>query len=330
MMHFLKLGFSIVLFTLVSVNLFGQITLAKPLTLMGSRFDITVNATDSAQATEHINAAIAEIVRIENLISDWKTDSQISKVNSNAGIAAVKVDAEVFLLTKRALAFSEITDGAFDISFAAMDKIWRFDGAMSSLPTEDVIKNAIAKVNYKRVQLDSLNSTIFLMDEGMKIGFGATGKGYAADRGRAVLEKRGVKGGIVNASGDLSTWGKQVNGRLWQIGIVNPFNELKDLTTLKLNRAAVTTSGSYEKFVMLNGKRYAHIINPKTGYPVTGLTSVTVVGQSAETANALSTATMVIGFKEGLKLLAKFEGYSLLVVDDAGKVSKSKNFKTRF
>lgn len=318
---------SIILVQLGNINSFAQVQRQRPVTLMGSRFDITIVAADSAKAEKHIDEVISEMSRIEDLISDWKERSQISEVNRNAGIKSVKVDREVFELTKRALYFSKITDGAFDISYAAMDRIWKFDGSMKQMPTPDEIKKSVAKVGYQNIELDSLNSTIFLKLSGMKIGFGSTGKGYAADKGRKLMENKGIKAGIVNASGDMTTWGVKPNGKAWNVGITNPFDEEKYLAIISLKREAVTTSGSYEKYVEFNGKRYAHIINPVTGYPATGLISVTVIGPSAEQANGFSTSIMVLGKDKGLALIQKHPAYRCVMVTDDGEIVKSANFR---
>ncbi|WP_291148256.1 FAD:protein FMN transferase [Flavobacterium sp. UBA7680] len=304
----------------------SQILRKRTTLLMGGRFDISIVAKDSLTAEQNINEVIAEITRIENLISDWKPDSQVSQVNQNAGIKPIKVDREVFELTQRAIKLSEITNGGFDVSFAAMDRIWKFDGSMTEMPSAEAIKKSVEKVGYKNIILDSVESTIFLKLKGMKIGFGALGEGYATDKCRAMMIAKGIQAGIINGSGDMSTWGKQPNGQLWKIGITNPFKPEKVLAVVPLNQGAVTTSGSYEKFVVFNGKRYSHIINPATGYPATGLCSVTVFGPNAETANGLSTSLMVLGQKEGLLLLQKFSDYSCVMITDNGKVIKSKNF----
>lgn len=297
--------------------------------LMGSRFSFTIVANDSSSAQKFIDSAIAEVSRIEYLISDWKPQTQISEVNRNAGIKPIKVDKEVFDLTKRAIHFSEITNGAFDISFAAMERIWKFDGSMTEMPSAESIKRSVEKVGYKNIILDSLESTVFLKLPGMKIGFGALGEGYAADRCRDLLIKKGIKSGIINGSGDIRTWGNQPDGSKWKIGITDPFNNEEIFAVVPLEDEAVTTSGSYEKFITLNGKRYSHIINPKTGYPATGLISVTVFGPSAETANGFSTSIMVLGKKKGLKLIKKFPEYKCIIISDKGKVFTSKNISRK-
>ncbi|PZX94365.1 FAD:protein FMN transferase [Flavobacterium aquariorum] len=322
-----QLLFFILIISSFSSN--SQVLRKRTTMLMGGRFDITIVAKDSLSAEQNIDEVIAEITRIEYLISDWKPTSQISEVNQNAGIRPVKVDREVFELTQRALHFSEITNGGFDISFAAMDRIWKFDGSMTEMPSAEAIKKSVQKVGYKNIVLDSIQSTIFLQLEGMKIGFGALGEGYATDKCRAMMKAKGIKSGIINASGDMSTWGKQPNEKDWNIGITNPFDTDKLIAVVPINDGAVTTSGSYEKFVALDGKRYSHIINPATGYPATGLCSVTVFGPNAETANGLSTSLMVLGKTAGLNLLNQFRDYSCIMITDNGKVVKSKNFRIK-
>ncbi|KQO20573.1 thiamine biosynthesis protein ApbE [Flavobacterium sp. Leaf82] len=322
-----KILFFSVIISSLSVN--AQILRKRTTLLMGGRFDITIVAKDSLTAEQNIDEVIAEITRIENLISDWKPDSQVSQVNQNAGIKPIKVDREVFELTKRAIQFSEATKGGFDVSFAAMDRIWKFDGSMTEMPSAEAIKKSVEKVGYKNIILDSVQSTIFLKLKGMKIGFGALGEGYATDKCRNMMLAKGIKAGIVNGSGDMTAWGKQPNGKDWNIGMTNPFHPDTLFAVIPLNNGAVTTSGSYEKFVVFNGKRYSHIINPATGYPATGLCSVSVFGPNAETANGLSTSLMVLGQKEGLILLKKYPEYSCLIITDNGKIVKSKNFKIR-
>ena len=309
----------------------AQVLRKRTTMLMGGRFDISIVAKDSVTAEKSIDEIIAEITRIENLISDWKPTSQVSEVNQNAGIRPVKVDKEVFELTQRALHFSEITNGAFDISFAAMDRIWKFDGSMTEMPSAEAIKKSVEKVGYKNIILDSVQSTIFLKLKGMKIGFGALGEGYATNKCKDLMLSKDIKAGIVNATGDMTVWGKQPNGKDWNIGMTNPFETDKLFAVVPLHDGAVTTSGSYEKYVVLNGKRYSHIINPATGYPSTGLCSVSVFGPNAETANGFSTSIMVLGKEAGIRLINQYPEYRWIIITDKGKIIKSKNFnKTKF
>ncbi|MGC4232224.1 MAG: FAD:protein FMN transferase [Niabella sp.] len=306
----------------------AQVSVTRGAFLMGGRFDITIVAKDSQTANQNIDTVIAEISRIEYLISDWKPETQVSQVNQNAGIRPVKVDREVLELTERAIKISEITNGAFDISFAAMEKIWKFDGSMTQMPSPEAVKKAREKVGYKNIIINKDSSTIFLKLKGMKIGFGALGEGYAADLCRDMMLAKGITAGLINATGDIQAWGKHPDGHPWTIGVNDPF-EIGELIAAIPVEGAITTSGSYEKYALINGKRYAHIINPATGYPAAGLISVTVTGPDAEFANALSTSIMVLGKKAGLRLLKKYPAYKCFMITDKGKYITSPGFNLK-
>jgi len=294
---------------------------------MGSRFDITVVANDSIQANKYIDTAVAEISRIEKLISSWDDNSQTSEINRNAGAKPVKIDKELFNLIERAIGISKLTDGAFDISYASMDRIWQFDGSMTVMPSEKEIKSSVEKVGYQNIVLDKKNSTVFLKLEGMKIGFGAIGKGYAADKAKTLLISKGVPSGIINASGDMNTWGKQPNGNDWKVAITNPMDKNKVFALLPITNGAVVTSGNYEKYVNFNGKRYTHIIDPRTGYPSTGIISVTVFAPKAELADALATSVFVMGKEAGLDRINQLPKIECIIIDDKGNITKSTNIE---
>ena len=305
----------------------AQQTYKRTLKLMGSRFDISVVAQDSIEANNYIDTAINEISRIEKLISSWDANSQTSEINRQAGIKPVKVDKELFDLIHRAIGISKLTDGAFDISYASMDKLWKFDGSMNFMPSKEKIKASVAKVGFENILLDQDNSTVFLKNEGMKIGFGAIGKGYAADKAKNLLIQKGVKAGIINASGDMNTWGMQPNGEAWKVAITNPMNKNKVFALLPITNGAVVTSGNYEKYVEFNGKRYTHIIDPRTGYPSTGIISVTVFAPKAELADALATSVFVMGKEVGLDRINQMSGIECIIIDDQGHITKSKNIE---
>ena len=297
----------------------------RTLKLMGSRFDLTVVAENQEQGDVYMDMAIAEITRIEKMISSWDPDSQTSKINKNAGIAPVKVDPELFNLIERALKISKLTQGAFDISYASMDRIWKFDGSVTKMPSAETIKNSVAKVGYQNIILDPENHTVFLKLKGMKIGFGAIGKGYAADMAKALLQKHGVRAGIINASGDLDAWGTQPDGKDWMVAIVNPLNKNKVFSWLPVKNQAVVTSGNYEKYVVLDGQRYTHIIDPRTGYPSKGILSATIFTQNAELADALATSIFVMGVETGLDFVNQVKGVDCIIVDENNKIFTSNN-----
>ncbi len=312
------------LFLIVTLSSFGQITHKRKLSMLGSPLEVTVVAKDSVEGNYYIDLAVAEVKRVEYLISDWIPTTQISQVNKNAGIKAVKVDKEVFDLVGRAIKVSQITSGAFDISYASMDKIWKFDGSMKTMPTEEAIKKSVSKIGYKNIVLDPKEQTIFLKMEGMKLGLGGIGQGYIADKIKELLQSKGCISGIVNVSGDINTWGKQIDGKPWTVGIVNPMNKNKVFATFPLENSAVETSGSYEKYVVFNGIRYAHIIDPRTGYPAQGVVSVSVFAKQTEIADALATGIFVLGVEVGLDLVNQLKGIECIMVDDKGKIHSSK------
>lgn len=294
---------------------------------MGSDFEITVVAIDSSTANQHIDLAANEIIRIEKLISSWDPNSQTSEINRNAGIAPVQVDKELFALIERAITISKLTDGAFDISYASMDKIWKFDGSMRQMPTEDEIRKSRATVGFNNIVLDNETNTVFLKLPGMKIGFGAIGKGYAADMAKTLLIENRVAAGIINASGDMSTWGKQPDGTSWKVAITNPLDKNKVFALLPISNGAVVTSGDYEKYVIFNGNRYAHIIDPRTGYPTRGIVSVTVFAPKAELADALATSVFVMGKEVGLNRINQMPKVACIIIEETGDIFTSENIE---
>ncbi|MEX0275554.1 MAG: FAD:protein FMN transferase [Flavobacteriaceae bacterium] len=291
---------------------------------MGSRFEITVVAPNTEMGYINIEEAAAEIKRIEKMISSWDSHSQTSQINTSAGLEPVKVSPELFALVERCLRISQVTDGAFDISYASMDRIWKFDGSMQHLPTKKEVEESISRIGYQNIVLDKEQQTVFLKKKGMRIGFGAIGKGYAADKAKSLLISKGVKSGIINASGDLTTWGTKLNGDKWMVGIANPLRKDKVFSWLPIVESSVATSGSYEKYVELNGKKYSHIIDPRTGYPVSGIQSVSVFAKEAEMCDALATAVFIMGRETGIGLIEQLGGVEVIVVDDNNKIHKSK------
>ena len=303
----------------ISQNIYKQKTY-----LMGSDFEITVVAKTQLEADKQIAIAIGEISRIEALISSWKPTSETSNINKNAGASPVQVSEELFSLIQRALQISNLTDGAFDISYASMDKLWKYDGSMAQMPSKEAIKKSVAKVGYKDIVVDPKNSTVFLKNKGMKIGFGAIGKGYAADKAKKLLISNGVSGGIINASGDINSWGSKPSGSSWQVAITNPLNKNKAFAMLPI-KDAVVTSGNYEKYVTFNSRRYSHIIDPRTGYPSQGIISVTVFAPKAELADALATSVFVMGVETGIDRINQLKAVECIIITDTGSIITSNN-----
>ena len=300
----------------------------KVLRLMGNRFEISVMANDASYANICIDAAVEEIRRIEKLLTTFKDDSDTNRINALAGICAVKVEREVLELIKRSLKISDITQGSFDITYGSIDKrLWNFDKNMKSLPDVATAKKSVRLINYKNVIVDEKECTVFLKEKGMRIGFGGIGKGYAAEKAKSILQQMGIQSGIVNAAGDLTAWGSQANGELWTIGIADPDVRHHPFSSLNITNMAIATSGNYEKYVVIDEKKYSHTIDPKTGLPVSGIKSVTIIAPNAELADALATPVMVMGINAGIHLINQLPYISCIIIDDNNKLYTSSNIK---
>jgi thiamine biosynthesis lipoprotein len=296
--------------------------------LMGNQFEISAVSLSDDDANRSIDAAINEIKRIEKLLTTYHDSSETNLINRNAGIAAVKVSEEIFNLIERSIRISGVTQGAFDITYGSIDKsLWNFDTQMKSLPDKETAKEMVRLINYRNIMLDMENTTVFLKEKGMRIGFGGIGKGYAAEMAKTTMQQLGITSGIVNASGDLTTWGLQPNGEEWTIGIANPNILGEVFSFLKISGLAVATSGNYEKFIVIDGKKYSHTIDPRTGLPVTGIKSVTVITKNAEIADAMATPVTIMGVKPGLHMINQMKDIEAIIIDDFDKIHHSNNIR---
>lgn len=306
----------------------GAATVKEARSKMGSDFEVTAVAGDEAVARRAVGAAYEEIERIEALISSWRETSETSRLNDRAGQGPVAVSAELRGLIRRSLKVSRLTGGAFDITFASAGKLWDFKSAAPRLPDPEIVKASVANVDYRLVTVDDEAGTVTLAREGVRIGFGGIGKGYAANRAVRVMKEAGATSGLVNAGGDLLAFGLQEDGSPWTVAIADPLHRDQVFAYLEVTDRAVVTSGDYERFFEIDGVRYAHILDPRTGYPVRGIRSVTILCPDAELADALATATFVLGKKEGLQLLDQLKGVEGLIVDGEGRLHFSANLES--
>lgn len=277
--------------------------------LAGNTFQISVVANDERWADEKIDHASAEIARVLQLLSVDDEHSQINQVNHNAGSYPVKVDQEIFNLVSRSLKVSDITRGAFDITFNAAQNV--FD------------KNAKV-IDYHNVVMDVKNNTIFLSEQGMSINLGSITKAYATDRAKYVLQMQGVSSGVVNAFGDLVTWGLQPDNKPWTIEAADPEQKLNAFTNVNISNMAISTYGDSGSSA-INNNRYVDTLNPKTGLPLHSLKSVSVLSQSAELAAAMSAPVKVMGVKMSLSLFNKLNQLVCVIVNKRKKVYTSKS-----
>lgn len=295
---------------------------------MGVGFQFAIVSNSKIEADINLQDAINEVKRIEALISSWDKNSQTSLINRNAGIRPIKVDNELFQLIKRSQRISKLSNGYFDISFASLDKVWYFHEPLIKIPDSASIKKSVKLINYRDIILNEDKKTVFLKHKGMKIGFGAIGKGYAAEKVKTLLKNKGVKAGLINASGDIASWGDHPKTKAWKVAITNPNKNENNLAWFDLHNSSVVTSGNYENYVTINGKLYTHIINPKTGWPVNGIKSVTLFSKNAELCDALSTTVFVMGVDKGLELINQLKAIECIIVDDANNIFASTNLKT--
>jgi len=273
----------------------------REMRLMGNRFEISVVGNDDVWALKCIDAAAAEINRVEKLLSTLTDDSQVTEINRNAGVKPVKVNAEIFRLIERALAISELTDGAFDITYNA--------------------ENDAKAANYRQVIINENKTTVFLKEKGMRLGFSAVSRGYAADRAKYILQLMGVSSGVVNAGGDLLTWGLQPDNNSWTIASADPQQEKQPYADIKISNMAVATSGNFDESAAINGSK---AIDSKKGFPVSVLKRVSVVSPTAELSDAMATPVMTMGVNAGLYLINKLQQLACVIIDDHDRVYTSK------
>ncbi|MCA9001158.1 MAG: FAD:protein FMN transferase [Planctomycetes bacterium] len=296
----------------------------RALGVMGTDLEIKVIDADEAKANKALDAAVAELQRIEDMMTTWR-DSPLNDLNAKAGQGFVEVPEELAELVARSLAVAEATHGAFDPTFASVGKLWDFKAIPPKLPSDAEIAEALKNVGYKRVQVD-LEGHRIALPKGTRIGLGGIAKGYGVDRAMAVLLKHGIQNGIVNAGGDLKALGTKF-GEPWRIAIKHPRKGVKPVAIIPLSNVCLVTSGDYERFFMVDGKRYHHILDPRSGRPAVGCISATVLAPDAAFADALATAMVVLGPTEGLKVIEAIPRVEALLVDLDGNVFRSSGLK---
>ena len=296
------------------------------LLLMGSSFQITLVA-QKGKGAAYLAEAINEIQGIESWLSSWQEGSITTKLNKEAAIHPVRVPSEYYQLVKRSLEISKLTQGAFDISFNGLGGLYKFDQQEHMLPSNPELSEFLEHVGYEKIMLLD-DYQISFSDSLVRIGFGAIGKGYAADHVKKLMEGYGLPGGVINASGDLTTWGTRANGEGWKVGVPEPGEKDNIILWLPMDNKAIATSGDYEKYFTSNGRRYSHIINPITGLPVVGASSVSIISSSAELSDALATAVSVLGIEVGLNLINQLDGVECVFIDNNRKLHVSEGLKT--
>ncbi len=296
---------------------------------MGTTVEIKVWTSDDDAARAAIGAGFDEIARIERLMTTWREDSDISRVNAAAGQHPVEVSPETLECVGRSLEFSRRSGGAFDVTFYALHGLWKFDQDLEAkLPDPAEVKKRIKLIDWRKVVIDAGKHTIFLKEAGMRMNLGGIAKGYAVDRATAVLRQRGFKDAIVQAGGDLMLSGSK-GGRPWQAGIRDPRGPRDAyFAVATVTDHAFSTAGDYERFFFVGGKRYHHIIDPKTGYPATRARSVTIWAPDATTADGLDDGVLIMGAEAGMKMIdAMGPQVGCVIVDADNQVHVSRSLQ---
>jgi len=285
--------------------------------IMGTRIYVEVWSDEAAKGDAAIDAVMADMRRIDELMSHYKPESQLSQINARAAQEPVQVDAELFDLIKLSTHYSVITEGAFDITYASVGHLYDYPHHVK--PTEAQIKAALPGVNWRNMLLDPVHHTVRFEHAGMRIDLGGIGKGYAVDRGIAILQARGFQHALVTAGGDSRIIGDRM-GRPWVIGIRNPDDKDQVVTRIPIVNSAMSTSGDYERYFDEGGIRYHHIIDPRTGHSASKVRSATILGPTATETDGMSKTAFVLGPEKALEIINRMPQYDAIFVTPEGKV----------
>ncbi len=297
--------------------------------VMGTFARVTVMAPDSRASAKCIEAALAEIHKVDDLMSDYKQDSEISRVNKGAFGRPVEVGESTFEVIRRSIEFSRLTDGAFDITVGPLVQLFRKAKNDGIAPTPEQIADAKARVGYEKLIFNDADHTVRFTVEGMSLDLGGIAKGYAVDKAIEAAQKLGASGAMVDIGGDVRCFGTPPKGReKWIIGLQDPnIDDLGGsglLLKLQVSDAAVTTSGDYQQFAIIDGKKQSHIIDRRTGKGAEGLSSVTIIAPNATDADALATAVCVMGPEKGLALIEKLPQTEAILISPAPEYKLTK------
>ncbi|MCR4332642.1 MAG: FAD:protein FMN transferase [Sulfuricaulis sp.] len=285
--------------------------------LMGTLVSMTVEGPRRDVLEQGANDAYREMSRLSDMMNHYNPDSVVSAINREAGAQPVTVPRELWEVLAMARRVSERSEGAFDITVGSL-KVWRFNPENPAMPSPDEIRHALPLVNFRHVMLNEKNRTVLLKQHGMRIDLGGIAKLYILDAGMQVLKQRGIAHAMINGGGDVAVMGSH-QGRPWRIGIRHPRRADVLLGTVELTQGWVVTSGDYERYFFKDGKRYHHILDPRTGYPTEGPQQVTLVANDIGRVNGYTLAIMVRGAEWGRDLIARMPGLSGLIVDQAGQ-----------
>ena len=297
---------------------------------MGSTLTLTAWTADEAATKSTFDEAFAEFARLEKLMSTWIADSDVSRINLDAGVRPVAASAEVRDVLKTARQISEWTDGKFDVTFGALSGLWKFDHDQDNvMPDMGEVRRRLPLVDYRAIQIDDAAGTAFIARKGMSIHLGGIGKGYAIDRAAAIFRRYGFRDFMIQSGGDIYVAGRK-DGKPWRLAIQDPRGAAnRTFAELDLSDGTFSTSGDYERYFMKNGRRYHHILDPDTGEPARGTRSVTIVSNLAVLADGLSTGVFIMGPDAGMKLIERLPDIEGVIVSDKNEVLISSGLRDK-
>lgn len=287
---------------------------------MGTAIHVELWHSNKIIAKENIQRVIDEMNRIDSLMSPFKKDSEISLINKQASTSPLKISSELFNLIQQSINMSNLSNGAFDITFASIGYMYNYREKRK--PTKKEISKNLKLINYKNIKLNKNDKTIFFNAAGIRIDLGGIAKGYAIDRSIELLKRHGITRAMVSAGGDTKILGDK-NGRPWLVGIRHPRKKDKSSIVIPLKHTAISTSGDYERFFIKDGIRHHHIISPQTGQSARELQSVSIIGKDATTTDALSTTVFILGLDKGMKLISSLKGIEAIIIDNKNKIHYS-------
>ena len=308
-----------VILTLLSFPVFAEWVKTSQ-AIMGTAINVELWHKDKAIADKNIDMVFTEMRRIDALMSPYKKESEVSLINRLAAKKPVKISQELFDLIQRSIKISELSQGAFDITFASIGHL--YDYRKKQKPTQKQISTNLKTINYKNIQLDNNNQTIFFNKTGMRIDLGGIAKGHAVDNAIKLLQQQGIKQAMVSAGGDTRIIGDK-RGKPWLVGVRDPRKKNTSAVILPLSQTAISTSGDYERYFINDNVRHHHIISPLTGQSVRALRSVSILGPDSTTTDALSTTVFILGLKKGMKLVSALKGIDAIIIDNNGKMHYS-------
>jgi thiamine biosynthesis lipoprotein len=295
---------------------------------MGTLVTVTAVASDKSMGDRAMQAAFDEIKRLEQLLSTWRPDSELSHVNAAAGRQPVQVSRETLELVVRSLEMAQLTHGGFNIALGPAIDAWSVTDRQR-IPDDEELQRLKPLVDWTSIQLNKEARTIYLPREGMRIDVGGVGKGYAADRAVEEMKRAGARGGVVALSGDIKTFGVLPDRNGFPVGIRHPREEGALIGIIDLQDEAISTAGDYERFFEREGIRYHHILDPHTLQPARGSQSVTVIAKEGTMADGLDTGIFVLGPEQGMALVERLPGVEAIIIDQDGKITVSSGLRGR-